>query len=93
MGYNYKLGCFTLIDVRNLEESRPIDFAFLDDRVPRSGAEIRAVDLDSYLGNEPSYVQEIESIPARDALYKCKFADGNGALYIRDVGAYASSIE
>ena len=65
----------------------------LDDLGQSSGDEIQAGDIDPSLGDDPSYDQEIESMPARDALFKCNFADGDGALYIRAVDAYASSIE
>ena len=69
------------------------EFAFLDDRPPSSDDEDQRLDFDVYLADEPSYVQGIESMPAGEALSMCKFTDANGALYIRAVDAYASSLE
>ena len=69
------------------------EFASLDDRPPRSDGEDKREGFNVCLADEPSYAQGIESMPAGEVLSRCKFTDANGALYIRAVDAYASSLD
>ena len=63
------------------------------DLAQSSDAERWADSFETYCSGDLAYNPEIESMPAGEALAKCKFADGDGALYVKAVDAYASSLE
>ena len=69
------------------------EFNFPDDRRQSSDEELWIEDFDAYRSDGPSYNTEIESMPAGMALAKCKFSDWNGAMCVKAVDAYASSLE
>ena len=64
-----------------------------EDRTQSSDEEHWADSFEAYCSDELAYSPEIESMPDGEAMAKCKFSDGDGALYVKAVGAYASALE
>ena len=70
------------------------EFAFLYDRIPSSDDEVRREKTSTFTSQTSRRTCRISNLcPHGEALAKCKFVDGNGALYVRAVDAYASSLE
>ena len=64
-----------------------------EDQARSSDEEHWADSFETYYSDDLAYIPEIESMPDGEAMAKCKFADGGGALYVKAVGAYASALE